>query len=117
MRRSARPALQAILQSIQRIDEAMTGKSLGSYATDWQLKYAVERAIEIISEASRRLPAHLRDRHPEVEWKQVLGIGNVLRHDYDEIVDEIVFAAVRKRLPDLKAAIIAIEASLDEPEE
>ena len=66
---------------------------------------------------SRRLPAELRDSRPEIDWKQVLGIGNVLRHDYDDIVDEIIYRAVVEKLPPLKIAILAIEASLDEPEE
>ena len=116
-KRSARPALGAILESIAKIESATAGKTLQEYSSDWLLKHAVERGIEIISEASRRLPAELRDSRPEIDWKQVLGIGNVLRHDYDDIVDEIIYRAVVEKLPPLKIAILAIEASLDEPEE
>jgi uncharacterized protein with HEPN domain len=48
--------------------------------------YAIIRAREIVSEASRRLPESFRQRHPELPWKQIMGIGNVLRHDYDNVV-------------------------------
>jgi len=117
MARLTRPALRAILQSIARIEGETVGLTLEAYDRDWRIQFIVERAIEIISEASRRLPPHLRDEHPEVEWKQVMGIGNVLRHDYDDIANDIVFGAVRNHLPTLKAAILAIDAALDEPEE
>jgi uncharacterized protein with HEPN domain len=41
----------------------------------------VTRCLEIISEASRRLPESLKARHPEIPWKQIAGAGNVYRHD------------------------------------
>lgn len=117
MKRISRPAVLAILDSIQKIESAAEGVTLEEYSRDWRLKFAVERAIEILSEASRRLAPELGHQHPEVDWKQVMGIGNVLRHDYDDIVDSIILDAIRKRLPVLKSAIIAIEAGLDEPNE
>jgi uncharacterized protein with HEPN domain len=46
-----------------------------------------------------------------------MAMGNVLRHDYDEIVDRVVFEVVQRDLPPLKAAITAIETALEEPEE
>jgi uncharacterized protein with HEPN domain len=106
-----------MLETIQGIESALAGRTQADYSSDWVLKHAVERGIEIISEASRRLPVSLRDQRPEVNWKQIMGIGNILRHDYDEIVDEIIYEAARKKLAALKVAIIAIEAGLDEPTE
>jgi uncharacterized protein with HEPN domain len=44
--------------------------------------YAVTRCLEIISEASRRLPAELKARHPEIPWTDMAGAGNVYRHEY-----------------------------------
>jgi uncharacterized protein with HEPN domain len=44
--------------------------------------YAVVRALEIISEASRRLPATMKARHPGIPWKDMAGAGSVYRHDY-----------------------------------
>ncbi len=49
--------------------------------------YAVIRALEIISEASRRLPKELKDEYPEVDWVAIAASGNVYRHEYD-VVDE-----------------------------
>ena len=115
MTRRIRPALGAILENINGIQQAIKGRSLQEYAADWTIRHAVERGIEIISEACKRIPGKLRETRPEVEWKSIIGVGNVLRHEYDTVVDEIIFDAATQRLDQLKAAVLAIEAALDEP--
>ena len=117
MARRSRPALRAILESIDGIQRAIEGRSLDEFSANWLLNHAVQRGIEIISEASRRLPQSLRDQHPEIPWPAVIGIGNILRHDYDEIIDEVIFRAATTQLAALKAAVSAIDAALDEPDE
>jgi len=67
--------------------------------------YAVVRALEIVSEASRRLPDEIRDRHPTLPWKQIMGIGNIFRHNYDTVIDSIVWATVHDFLDDLMVAV------------
>ena len=115
MDRLVRPPLQAILGAIDGIEAAMAGRTLQEYSSNWLLKHGVERGIEIISEAARRIPANLRDQHPEIPWKQIMAMGNVLRHNYDRIADRIIFEVVEHDLAPLKAAIAAIEAGLEEP--
>jgi uncharacterized protein with HEPN domain len=114
-KRLVRPALATILEAIHGIETTIADKTLEQYAADWASKHAVERGIEIISEASKRIPQDLRDSRPEVDWRAVAGIGNVLRHEYDAIIDEVIYDAARTRLAQLRDAIIAIEAGLDEP--
>jgi uncharacterized protein with HEPN domain len=77
----------------------------------------VTRSLEIVSEASRRIPQEIRDRHPELPWQKIMGVGNVYRHDYDNVQQDFVWRTVRERLPALLAAIeeeIAL-ATLQEP--
>ncbi len=50
-------------------------------------------------------------------WRKIRGIGNVLRHDYDDVVDEVIYGIATEDLPILKTAVLAIAASLDEPDE
>jgi uncharacterized protein with HEPN domain len=115
--RSVKPSLYDIRQEIRHLEEAMAGKTAESFATDWVLRLAVQRCIEIISEAAKRLPSKLTDAHPEVPWRKVRGIGNVLRHEYDRVADQAIYEVIRDHIPILKSAILAIEANLDEPEE
>ncbi len=69
----------------------MADISLEAYETDWQRQWLIERGIEIISEASRHLGDEIKARHPEIPWKKVAGIGNVLRHDYESVAAPIIW--------------------------
>jgi uncharacterized protein with HEPN domain len=75
------------------------------FKDDPRTQYAVQRALEIISEASRRLPQELRDRHPQLPWRAIMGVGNVYRHDYDNVAEEFVWRTVHESLPALLAVI------------
>ena len=110
--RLVRPALFAILDAIEGIDQAVRGKTLGDFDGDWLLRHGVQRAIEIISEAARRIPPELQARQPNIPWAQIMGIGNVLRHEYHRVSDTLIWNVVQEYLPPLKAAIVAIEAEL-----
>lgn len=67
--------------------------------------YAVTRALEIISEASRRLPDEMKKRHPEIPWSDVAGAGSVFRHDYEDVRQRRVWITVQKDLPRLLAVV------------
>jgi uncharacterized protein with HEPN domain len=97
-----------ILETIQRVEEITRGKSLDDFEASWQLRWLVQRAIEIISEASRAIPDDLANTQPEIPWRNVRGIGNVLRHDYEGLSDRLIWNVVVDELPRLKAAIEAI---------
>lgn len=117
MNRLVRPTLNDILRAIDVIESAMAGKSLDDYLNDDFLRYGVERGVEIISEAVRRLPPDIIERRPEIPWRQIATIGNILRHEYDQIVDRVIHDVVFIHLPPLKIAMLAIEVGLDEPKE
>ena len=69
------------------------------------MKRAVEREIEIISEASRRIPSKLKAAEPGIPWHEIAGIGNVLRHDYEIVSDPVVWNVVQEHLPALEGAV------------
>jgi uncharacterized protein with HEPN domain len=114
MTRHLRPVLQDILTAIQGIEQAVAAKTFTDFRSDWLLRHGVQRGIEIISEASRRLPAALLASRPEIAWEQVKGIGSILRHEYHRISDRIIWTVVVEKLPSLK---VAVEAMVDATEE
>jgi uncharacterized protein with HEPN domain len=86
-----------------------------TFSENQQLIYAVTRCLEIISEASRRLPMEVRDRHPELPWRAITDAGNVYRHAYDTVAEEAVWRTVQNSLPSLLEVVrseIAIISAL-----
>ncbi|MEJ0046789.1 MAG: HepT-like ribonuclease domain-containing protein [Rhodospirillales bacterium] len=108
------PALQAILEAIDGIMAATAGKTLDDPGGDWLLRHGVQRGIEIISEATRRLPPDMLTTQPHVPWAQIAGIGNVLRHEYHRISDRIVWNVVATHLPALRDAVEMMKAALSD---
>ncbi|HEY5105497.1 MAG TPA: HepT-like ribonuclease domain-containing protein [Caulobacteraceae bacterium] len=112
--RLVRPALRAILEAIDGIENACAGKSLVDYGSDWLLRHGVQRGIEIVSEAARRIPPELQATQPQVPWAQIMSIGSVLRHEYHRLSDQLIWSVVKDRLGPLESAVLTIEANLDE---
>ena len=112
--RSALLRIHDMLESIRGIEKAIAGKTFRDYERSWVLRSALERGIEVISEASRHLGREHKSQHKDVRWKDIAGIGNILRHEYQRVDGQIIWNAVKDDLPVLKKALLAIKASLDE---
>ncbi|MFI0843472.1 DUF86 domain-containing protein [Mesorhizobium sp. IMUNJ 23232] len=100
-----RNALLDILENIGHAETFLADTSKDELATDTLRFYAVTRALEIISEASRRLPATIKDRHPDAPWQQIAGAGNIYRHGYDYVSAAVVWQTVKLSLPALRAIV------------
>ncbi|HTV66922.1 MAG TPA: HepT-like ribonuclease domain-containing protein [Rhizobiaceae bacterium] len=104
--------LEHIRDAIADLRDLLAGKSFEDFAKERHTRRAAERYFEIISEASRSIPNDAKARHPEVAWKDVAGIGNVIRHDYHKVKAGPVWEAYRHDLDVLLAAVDSISANL-----
>jgi uncharacterized protein with HEPN domain len=68
-------------------------------------RYAVTRCLEIISEASRRLPDELKARHPAIAWRDMAAAGNIYRHEYEDVAARRVWLTLTMSLPLLQEAV------------
>ncbi len=100
-------ALRDILHHIELASRFADGFTLDQFKDDLKTVYATTRCLEIISEASRRLPEDLKARHAGITWKQMAAAGNVYRHDYEDVAARLVWETVQRALPPLKAVIEA----------
>ena len=105
MPKSLKPRLLDLLDAIAGVQGAAGHMELELYRNSWQARRATERGIEIISEASRHIPDDLKARFPEVPWRQIAAIGNVLRHEYQRVEDQIVWNVAREHLEPLERAV------------
>ena len=97
--------LRDILRQIDLAASFVVDLDRAAFLDDTRTIYAVIRCLEIISEASRRLPDDLKARHPSIAWRQMAGAGNVYRHDYEDVAAQYVWDTVQRALPPLRAVI------------
>ncbi|HYQ73297.1 MAG TPA: HepT-like ribonuclease domain-containing protein [Gammaproteobacteria bacterium] len=90
------------------------GIGLDQLLADVRTRYAIERSLEIIGEAARRVSPQTRADHPEIPWAGIIGFRNVLAHEYGAIDYRRLYAVVADGVPGL---IIALEAILDSLED
>ncbi len=85
-------ALTDILHNIELAFNFTQDMSYDSFCKDLRTVYAVTRCFEIISDAARRLPKELKARHANIPWPDVAGAGNIYRHSYKDVLEQILLA-------------------------
>jgi len=104
-RHDPRVTLRQIADHARRAQALCAERTLGQLRADWQATLALERAIEVLGEAVKRMPMELRDKHPEIPWKQIAGTRDYLIHAYDAVDYQLLWDAVQNDVPPLLAAV------------
>jgi len=107
--------LAHILECIQKI-ERFTVDGEDRFLGDALVQDAVLRNFEVIGEAAKRLDDAYRSAHPEIPWRALAGLRDVLIHQYEGVDLEKVWAIVEGDLPGLRKAIAALLPPLDQLE-
>lgn len=97
--------VEDIKQSISAIRELLSGRSPEEVRRDRIARAALERFLEIASEASRHLPDSWKAEHPAIPWRRVADIGNVIRHAYDHVDLATLWAIYEQDLTPLERAL------------
>jgi len=83
------------------VEQLSSGLDFAQYSNDRRTQLAVERSLEIIGEAARRVSRSFQNSHPEIPWRQIIGQRNVLIHEYGEIKQERIWKTVQENIPHL----------------
>lgn len=97
--------LHDMLDACGRVERFVAGKELDDYRGDDMLRSAVERQIEIIGEAARRVSEACRNRHPDVAWRAIVAQRNILAHEYGEVEDDLVWRVATVHVPVLRTQL------------
>jgi uncharacterized protein with HEPN domain len=100
--------LSDILIAATHAQSFVAGLNFDAFQADPEKVYAVTRALEIIGEAARQLPESLLARHPELPWHEMIGMRNVVIHEYFGVEYEVLWRTVHEDLPPLRVAVKAI---------
>ena len=97
--------LRDIIESVDLIDNFLGEINFAAYQNDPKTKSAVERQIQILTEAAKRLGEDSGPRYLGPDWRSYCNLGNVIRHAYHRIDDAIIWNTVKNDLPELKRTI------------
>jgi uncharacterized protein with HEPN domain len=112
MSRNLRLYLSDILTSIGKIQGYTVGMTYERLIADDLTFDAVVYNLQIIGEAVKNIPPEIRDRYPQVEWRKIAGLRDIIAHAYFTIDDRIVWDIIQNKLADLHQNIEQIVADL-----
>lgn len=90
-----------VLHEARTALEFTKGKIYADFEQDTKLQYAIIRAVEIMGEAASRVSTDFRESHPELPWREMIGMRNKMIHDYEEISLPVVWEVVERDIPEL----------------
>ena len=100
--------VQDILDSIERIEEYSSSLKWEEFRKNNLVIDAIVRNFEIIGEAVKHIPKTIRDRYPDIEWREAAGFRDVLIHEYFGIDTEALWDTIKTNIPSFKKKIMAI---------
>lgn len=103
-----------MLDAAHKVGARILGKSHEEYDASEDLQIILAYLIQTIGEAASRVSAEMRDQHPEIPWKQIVGMRNRIVHDYMNIDADIVWEVATRNIP---ALIVQLESLSSPPTE
>ena len=94
--------VEDILENIKNLEIFLRGVTKDNFLADLEKQFAVARALEIIGEASAKLSEEFQSKYPEIDWRGLKSMRNLLIHEYAYVDAEEVWKACQEDVPGLK---------------
>ena len=101
MSRDANLFVEDMIAACEKIQRYVARRQRGEFESDDQAFDAVLKNLEVIGEAAKRLPTEMKDAHPEISWRDIAGLRDIIVHEYFGLDLDIVWDVVENRVPTL----------------
>jgi len=102
-----------MLQVVEEMEEMIGDSDLAAFLGNRMLMRAIERNLEIVGEAARRVSSDFRATHASIPWRQIIGQRNILAHEYGQIDHELLFRTASEDVPELADSLRQILTNLE----
>lgn len=113
-KKNPRVYLQDMLAAMARVQECVADGERAFYG-DWKLQDALIRQVSIVGEAASKLPRGLQATYAEVPWEQIIGMRNIIIHDYSDIDLPTVWLVAERDMPVLFKTVERMLKEIDVP--
>jgi uncharacterized protein with HEPN domain len=100
--------IEDILDAMEKAETLLEDVTYERFEDDFRINFAVVRALEIIGEATKRLPESLRDAYTDIPWRGMAGMRDRIAHGYDSVDMQIIWDVVKRDIPEIKPKIAQI---------
>jgi uncharacterized protein with HEPN domain len=114
MSREVQVYIDDILDCIAKIEEYTAHISKDDFSRDTQVQDAVFRRLEVIGEAVKNIPESIKVKHPEIEWRKIAGLRDVLIHEYFGVNLQRTWKVAKEDIFDLRKKIREVKKELEE---
>ncbi len=101
MKKEVKDYIEDIIFAMQNAINFVEGMRYDDFIKDIKTQYAVVRSLEIIGEAAKQIPASIKNKYPEIPWKQMAGMRDKLIHEYFGVNYQRVWETLKKDIPKL----------------
>lgn len=109
MNREYKDYIFDVIDSIQKIEVFTKDISFEQFSKDEKTVFAVIRALEIIGEAVKKIPATVKNKYPDIPWKEIAGMRDKLIHEYFGVNVKVIWKTIKEDIPTIKPFIKNIE--------
>ena len=100
--------LDDMMEYAGKVREFLEEMSWEQFQSDVKTQFAIVRALEVVGEAARRIPAAVQNQYSSIPWQSIIGMRNVLAHNYDNADPRIVYDTAREFVPHLIGQLRAV---------
>lgn len=104
-----------MIRFAREVIELSSGVTRDDYVSNLATRRSIERSLELIGEAARRVSGPFRENHGEIPWRDIIGQRSVLAHDYGDVNDDRVWETAMEKVPDLLRALECLLPPEEQP--